>query len=71
MRNVSIALYRSLSRDIDYFRFFSIGFNRLKNKLLANYLRSSGNESVTVRISALYIAMLSNNSFICKCNIFF
>lgn len=36
-----------------------------------NYLRSSGNELATVQISAFYIAVLSNNSFICKYNIFF
>ena len=36
-----------------------------------NYLRSSGNELTTVRISPFYVAMLSNNSFICKYDIFF
>ena len=54
-----------------YFRFLSVRLNRLKNKLLANYLRNRGNDLATVRISAFYIAMLSNNSFICKYNIFF
>lgn len=48
---------------INYFRFFSVWFNRLKNKLLANYLRGSGNELATVRISPFYVAMLANNSF--------
>ena len=45
-----------------YFRFLSVLLNRLKDKLLANYLRSSGNELATVRISAICGAMLSNNS---------
>ena len=54
-----------------YFKFFSVWFNQLKNKLLVNYLRSSGNELTTVRISPFYVAMLSNNSFICKYDIFF
>ena len=54
-----------------YFRFSSVRLNRLRNKLLANYLRSSGNEFATVRISAFCVAMLSNNSFICKYSIFF
>ena len=47
----------------EYFRFLSVWLNRLKNKLLANYLRSSGNELAIVRISAICDAMLSNNSF--------
>ena len=54
-----------------YFRFLSVRLNRLKNKLLANYLRNRGNDLATVRISAFCVAMLSNNSFICKYNIFF
>jgi len=33
----------------------------LRNKLLANYLRSGDNELATVRISAFCVAMLSNN----------
>lgn len=45
-----------------YFRFSSVGFNRLKNKLLAEYLRNRGNELATVQISAICGAMLSNNS---------
>lgn len=47
-----------------YFRFSSVRLNRLRNKLLANYLKSGGNELATVRISAFCVAMLSNNSFI-------
>jgi hypothetical protein len=43
----------------------------LRNKLLANYLRNRSNDLATVRISAFYVAMLSNNSFICKYNMFF
>lgn len=54
-----------------YFRFSSVRLNRLRNKLLANYLKSSGNELATVRISAFCVAMLSNNSFICKYRDFF
>ena len=54
-----------------YFRFLSIIFNQLKNKLLANYLRNGSNDLATVRISAFCVAMLSNNSFFCKENIFF
>lgn len=46
-----------------YFRFSLVRLNQLKNKLLANYLRSSGNELAIVRISAICDAMLSNNSF--------
>ena len=45
-----------------YFRFLSVRLNRLKNKLLANYLRNRGNDLATVRISAFCVAMLSNNS---------
>ena len=59
-----------LKRQI-YFRFSSVRLNRLRNKLLANYLKSGGNELATVRISAFCVAMLSNNSFICKYSIFF
>lgn len=57
--------------SILYFRFSSVRLNRLRNKLLANYLKSGGNELATVRISAFCVAMLSNNSFICKYSIFF
>ena len=57
--------------DIYYFRFLSVRLNRLKNKLLANYLRNRGNDLATVRNSAFCVAILSNNSFICKYNIFF
>ena len=56
---------------IVYFRFLSIIFNQLRNKLLANYLRNGSNDLATVRISAFCVAMLSNNSFFCKENIFF
>lgn len=55
----------------DYFRFLSVRLNRLKNKLLANYLRNRGNDLATVRNSAFCVAILSNNSFICKYDIFF
>ena len=55
----------------EYFRFLSVRLNRLKNKLLANYLRNRGNDLATVRNSAFCVAILSNNSFICKYNIFF
>ena len=54
-----------------YFIFLSVRLNRLKNKLLANYLRNRGNDLATVRNSAFCVAILSNNSFICKYNIFF
>lgn len=53
---------KALEGYIDYFRFSSVGFNRLKNKLLAEYLRNRGNELATVQISAICGAMLSNNS---------
>ena len=59
------------SYDMAYFRFLSVRLNRLKNKLLANYLRNRGNDLATVRNSAFCVAILSNNSFICKYNIFF
>ena len=49
--------------DIMYFRFLSVRLNRLKNKLLANYLRNRGNDLATVRISAFCVAMLSNKPF--------
>ena len=52
----------------NYFRFLSVRLNRLKNKLLANYLRNRGNDLATVRISAFCVAMLSNNSSSYKCN---
>lgn len=58
-------------KSIIYFRFLSVRLNRLKNKLLANYLRNRGNDLATVRNSAFCVAILSNNSFICKYNIFF
>lgn len=60
-----------LSAVVAYFRFLSVRLNRLKNKLLANYLRNRGNDLATVRNSAFCVAILSNNSFICKYNIFF
>ena len=50
------------NRAFAHFRFSSVGFNRLKNKLLAEYLRNRGNELATVQISAICGAMLSNNS---------
>lgn len=59
------------SRRKNYFIFLSVRLNRLKNKLLANYLRNRGNDLATVRNSAFCVAILSNNSFICKYNIFF
>lgn len=64
-------LYVWLFRDVNgysvlydwfYFRFSTVWLNQLYNKLLANYLRNSGNELVTVRISVICGAMLSNNS---------
>ena len=61
----SVAAHRSgaiAAVNGSYFRFLSVLLNRLKDKLLANYLRSSGNELATVRISAICGAMLSNNS---------
>ena len=64
--------YDADARNVNvYFRFSSVRLNRLSNKLLANYLKSGGNELATVRISAFCVAMLSNNSFICKYSIFF
>ncbi len=41
------------------------------NRLLANYLRNKNNDLATVHILAFNVAMLPNNSFICKYNIFF
>ena len=55
-----LPLYSNSSRV--YFRFLSVRLNLLRNKLLAKYLRSGGNELATVRISAFCVAMLSNNS---------
>ncbi len=55
----------------EYFRFLSVWLNQLINKLLTNYLINRGNDLATVRISAFCVAMLSNNSFIYKYNIFF
>ncbi len=48
--------------NILYFRFSSDCLNRLKNKLLTEYLKNRGNDLATVRISAFCGAMLSNNS---------
>ena len=70
----SVAAHRSgaiAAVNGSYFRFLSVRLNRLKNKLLANYLRNRGNDLATVRNSAFCVAILSNNSFICKYNIFF
>ena len=39
--------------------------------ILAEYLRNNSNELATVRFSAFCGAMLSNNSFNCKYNMFF
>ena len=44
----------NIKRNI-HFRFLSIWFNRLRNKLLTNYLRNRGNDLVTVQISALSV----------------
>lgn len=44
------------------FYIFNGMINRLKNKLLASYLKSSGNELETVRFSAFCNVWLSNNS---------
>lgn len=44
------------------FRFFSDWLNRLKNKLLANYLRNRGNDLETVQILEICGTMLSNSS---------
>ena len=60
--NISISIY---------FRFSAARYNHLKNKLLANYLKNRGNDLATIQISAFCVASLSNNSFICKYNIFF
>ena len=69
---LKICTYKPTSKAKNkYFRFSSVRLNRLRNKLLANYLKSGGNELATVRISAFCVAMLSNNSFICKYSIFF
>ena len=54
-----------------YFRFSAVWHNHLRNKHLAEYLRNNSNELATVRFSAVCGAMLSNNSFICKYNLFF
>ena len=59
------------NQTVSYFRFSSIQLNRLKNKILANYLRSSGCELATVRISAFCATILSNNFLWDKYNIFF
>ena len=68
---VSILKHRCFETAVRiYFRFLSVRLNRLKNKLLANYLRNRGNDLATVRNSAFCVAILSNNSFICKYNIF-
>ena len=68
--NMSRSIHMGYSYSA-YFRFLSVRLNRLKNKLLANYLRNRGNDLATVRNSAFCVAILSNNSFICKYNIFF
>jgi len=65
------AIYLDENCSEAYFRFLSVRLNRLKNRLLANYLRNRGNDLATVRNSAFCVAILSNNSFICKYNIFF
>ncbi len=69
--NFSNASFQGADLTNAYFRFLSVRLNRLKNKLLANYLRNRGNDLATVRNSAFCVAILSNNSFICKYNIFF
>lgn len=51
-------------------QFLSVWLNRLMNRLLANYLRNKNNDLATVHILAFNVAMLPNNSFICKYNIF-
>ena len=70
-KNKKIPYAYGVNELSDYFRFLSVRLNRLKNKLLANYLRNRGNDLATVRNSAFCVAILSNNSFICKYNIFF
>ena len=55
-------LWKHKSGTASYFRFLSVWLNRLKNKLLTEYLRNRGNDLATVRISAFCVAMLSNNS---------
>ena len=60
--NISISIY---------FRFSTARYSRLKNKLLANYLRSGGNELATVRISASCVTILSNNFLLAKVSIYF
>lgn len=71
MNSCRLVILKKLKKFGNYFRFSSVRLNRLRNKLLANYLKSGGNELATVRISAFCVAMLSNNSFICKYSIFF
>ena len=51
-----------LAQECFYFRFLSVRLNRLKNKLLANYLGNRGNDLATVQFSVICGAMLSNNS---------
>lgn len=69
---LSSGLYREIySRDGSYFRFLTVWYNHLRNKHLTKYLRSYGNELATVRFSVFCGAMLSNNSFIHKYNMFF
>ena len=46
-----------------HYRFSAVCHNRLRNKLLANYLRNRGDDLAIVRISAICGAVLSNNSF--------
>lgn len=43
-----------------YFRLFSVSLNRLINKRFAEFLKSSDNDLVTVRISAFCSAIPSN-----------
>ena len=69
--SIGLEVLEQPNETLSYFRFLSVRLNRLKNKLLANYLRNRGNDLATVRNSAFCVAILSNNSFICKYNIFF
>lgn len=62
--------YNSILANM-YFRFSAVWHNHLRNKHLAEHLRNNSNELATVRFSAVCGAMLSNNPFICKYNLFF
>ena len=53
-----------------YFRFSSVWLNQLKNKPFAEFLNFRSNDLVTVRISAFWGAILSNNSFVKISNFF-